>query len=198
MPFIEEKDLLSLHKDIEKAQTNNEKLLDQIKYKNKELRSIKTQRNVLLGITIFLVLVILAITLFKVGFKSTSFIGDSIAESSAERVEVLEAEVKELTLQNEELSQVEDYYLAKSLLEKEKIYAVQVMAFNDSKTPLISEGLLHSRFLETYSFYGYSLGNFETLDEAQVFRKQLVAMGFKDAFVASYQDGKRIRIEEPY
>ena len=41
MPFIEENDLLALHKDIEKAQTSNEKLLDQIKYKNKDLRYIK-------------------------------------------------------------------------------------------------------------------------------------------------------------
>ena len=35
-------------------------------------------------------------------------------------------------------------------------------------------------------------------DEAQLFRKQLVNMGFKDAFVASYQDGKRVKIEDPY
>ena len=37
MPFIEESDLLELHKDIDKAQIINERLLDQIKIKNKEL-----------------------------------------------------------------------------------------------------------------------------------------------------------------
>ncbi len=198
MPFIEEKDLLNLHKDIEKAQTNNEKLLDQIKYKNKELHDLKVQRNALLAIAILLMLVILAILLFKSKFNSSSFVSDSITGSSTEHVENLKAGFEELTPQDEEFSQVEDYYLAKALLRKEKIYAVQVMAFNESKTALISEGLLHSRFLKSSSFYGYSLGNFETLDEAQAFRKQLVAMGFKDAFVASYQNGKRIRIEEPY
>jgi len=51
MPFIEENDLLDLHKDIEKAQIINERLLDQIKFKNKDLKSIKIQRNVLAGIT---------------------------------------------------------------------------------------------------------------------------------------------------
>ena len=38
MPFIEESDLLELHKDIDKAQIINERLLDQIKHKNKELK----------------------------------------------------------------------------------------------------------------------------------------------------------------
>jgi hypothetical protein len=36
------------------------------------------------------------------------------------------------------------------------------------------------------------------LEEARSFRYQLVKMGFEDAFVASYQDGKRIKIEDPY
>ena len=49
MPFIEESDLLDLHKDIDKAQIINERLLDQIKYKNKDLRKIKLQRNILMG-----------------------------------------------------------------------------------------------------------------------------------------------------
>ena len=58
MPFIEENDLLDLHKDIEKAQIINERLLDQIKFKNKDLKSLKIQRNVLMGIS----------ALFVVGF----------------------------------------------------------------------------------------------------------------------------------
>ena len=56
MPFIEESDLLELHKDIDKAQIINERLLEQLKYKNKDIRKNKIQRNVLAGITaLFLV-----------------------------------------------------------------------------------------------------------------------------------------------
>ena len=51
MPFIEESDLLELHKDVDKAQIINERLLDQIKFKNKDLRKLKLQRNILGGIT---------------------------------------------------------------------------------------------------------------------------------------------------
>ena len=64
MPFIEESDLLDLHKDIDKAQIINERLLDQIKYKNKDLRKIKLQRNILLGFVGLFVIGTLAITSF--------------------------------------------------------------------------------------------------------------------------------------
>ena len=56
MPFIEENDLLDLHKDIEKAQIINERLLDQIKFKNKDLKKLKIQRYLLIGVmAIFLI-----------------------------------------------------------------------------------------------------------------------------------------------
>ena len=40
---------MELHKDIDKAQIINERLLDQIKFKNKELKRSKIQRNILAG-----------------------------------------------------------------------------------------------------------------------------------------------------
>ena len=43
MPFIEESDLLELHKDVDKAQIINERLLDQIKFKNKELKTLSNK-----------------------------------------------------------------------------------------------------------------------------------------------------------
>ncbi len=67
MPFIEESDLLELHKDIDKAQIINERLLDQIKYKNKELKRKKIQRNIFAGITALFLIASLAITSFTAG-----------------------------------------------------------------------------------------------------------------------------------
>ena len=71
MPFIEENDLLDLHKDIEKAQIINERLLDQIKFKNKDLKSLKIQRNVLLGISALFVVGLLAFTSFSAGLSTS-------------------------------------------------------------------------------------------------------------------------------
>ena len=101
-----------------------------------------------------------------------------------------------LRKQNEELSLVREFYLAKEFLDKEKIYSVQVKAFVDKNFNLAPEALTNTILVKNNPFYGYSLGNFGTLEEARNFRNELVNMGFTDAFVASYQDGKRIAIEE--
>ncbi len=199
MPFIEENDLLDLHKDIEKAQIINERLLDQIKFKNKDLKSLKIQRNVLLGISALFVVALLAFTSFSAGLSTSSKLkNQNNLLVSIDSLEVIKSRIDNLKEQNEELSLVKEFYLAKEFLEKEKIYSVQIQSFVDNNVTLASEALTNTLFVKTNPFYAYSLGNFETLDEAQKFREELVGMGFKDAFVASYQDGKRVQIEDPY
>ncbi len=199
MPFIEETDLLELHKDIDKAQIINERLLDQIKYKNRELKRARIQRNVFGLITAIFFIGTLAIGSFAFGLTSSSqnTTSTDYVNVSWDSLDVIKRRMDNLKQQNEELSLVREFYLAKNFLEKEKVYSVQVKAFVDKNLNLASESLGNTMFVKLNPFYSYSLGNFETLEEAQRFRLELVQMGFKDAFVASYQDGKRIAIEDP-
>ncbi len=199
MPFIEESDLLELHKDIDKAQIINERLLDQIKYKNKELKRSRLQRNVLAMVTGLFLIGALAVTSFTAGLSSSSGSYDKTnLLVSIDSLDAIKSRIDNLKQQNEELSLVKEFYLAKQFVEKEKIYSVQIKSFVDNNMTLASEALSNTMFVKTNPFYSYSLGNFETLEEAQKFRKQLVNMGFEDAFVASYKDGKRLKIEDPY
>lgn len=199
MPFIEESDLLALHKDIDKAQIINERLLDQVKYKNKELKRSKIQRNILAGVTALFLVGILSITSFSAGVSSSStFDHQENLLVSIDSLDAIKARLDNLKRRNKELNEVKEFYLAKTFLEKEKIYSVQVKSFVDNNITLASEALANTLFVKTNPFYSYSLGNFGTLQEAQSFRKQLVDLGFQDAFVASYKEGKRIQIEDPY
>lgn len=199
MPFIEESDLLELHKDIDKAQIINERLLDQIKYKNRELKKSNLQRNVLAVVTALFLIGTLAITSFTVGLSSSANGYDNTnLLVSIDSLDAVKTRIDNLRQQNEELSLVKEFYLAKQFLQKEKIYSVQIKSFVDNNITLASDALTNTMFVKTNPFYSYSLGNFETLEEAQKFRKQLVDMGFEDAFVASYREGKRIKIEDPY
>ena len=199
MPFIEESDLLELHKDIDKAQIINERLLDQIKFKNKELRKSKLQRNVLAGVTGLFLVGVIILTSFSAGVSThNSFEGSDNLLVSIDSLDAIKTRMDNLRQQNQELSLVNEFYLAKKFLEKEKIYSVQVKSFVDNNVTLASKALTNTLFVKTNPFYSYSLGNFETLEEAQKFRKQLVDLGFQDAFVASYKEGKRIQIEDPF
>ena len=196
MPFIEENDLLDLHKDIEKSQIINERLLDQIKFKNKDLKKIKIQRNIFIGITALFVVSVLAITSFTAGLSSSNSNQNNLLVS-IDSLDAIKTRIDNLKIQNQELSLVKEFYLAKQFLEKEKVYSVQVKSFVDNNVTLASEALTNTLFVKTNPFYAYSLGTFETLQEAQQFRRQLVNLGFDDAFVASYQDGQRLKIESP-
>lgn len=196
MPFIEESNLLELHKDIDKAQIINERLLEQIKFKNKEIRKRKIQRNILAGITALFLIGTLTIFSFTAGrIVSTSYEGPNNSLVSLDSVDAIKARINNLKQQNEELSLVKEFYLAKEFLEKDKIYSVQIKSFVENNMTLASEALTNTLFVKANPYYSYSLGNFETLQEAQKFRAQLVDLGFQDAFVASYKDGKRVQIE---
>lgn len=196
MPFIEESDLLELHKDIDKAQIINERLLDQIKYKNKELKRRKIQRNIFAGVTALFLIASLAITSFTAGvFTNKQNLESTSLNVPVDSMQVVLDRIDNLKKQNRELSLVNEFYLAKNFLEKETIYSVQIKSFVENNLTLSSQSLNNTLFVKTNPFYSYSLGNFETLAEAQKFRKQLVNMGFDDAFVASYKDGKRLKIE---
>ena len=199
MPFIEETDLLDLHKDIEKSQIINERLLDQVGFKNKDLKKLRIQRNVLAGVTFAFLLMIFGFWAFFSGYKTSNELrNQEIVFKAGDSLNTFRNRINHLKERNEELSLVKEFYLAKKILEKEKIYSVQVKSFVENNTALTSEALTNTLFVKTNPFYAYSLGNFETLDEAKQFRKQLVSMGFKDAFVASYKDGKRLRIEDSF
>ncbi|MEM6863952.1 MAG: SPOR domain-containing protein, partial [Bacteroidota bacterium] len=120
MPFIEESDLLELHKDIDKAQIINERLLDQIKFKNKDLGKLRLQRNVLLGITLLFVVGILAITSFTAGLSSKNAIeNQNNLLVSIDSLDAIKTRIDNLKIENQELSLVREFYLAKAFLEKE-------------------------------------------------------------------------------
>ncbi|MGB7392967.1 MAG: SPOR domain-containing protein [Pricia sp.] len=198
MPFIEESDLLELHKDIDKAQIINERLLEQIKFKNREIRKKRFQRNALGGITGLFLIGALTVFSFTAGRSvSNNFESSSNLLVSIDSLDAIKSRIDNLKQQNEELSLVKEFYLAKEFLQKEKIYSVQVKSFVDNNVTLASEALTNTMFVKANPFYSYSLGNFETLQEARAFREQLVDIGFQDAFVASYKNGKRVQIEDP-
>ncbi|PCE63887.1 SPOR domain-containing protein [Sediminicola luteus] len=199
MPFIEESDLLDLHKDLDKSQIINERLLDQIKVKNKELKKSKIQRNVLAVFTTMILIGGLAIFSFTAGLSQSSnaMVDNQHVLMSIDSVDAYRARLETLRKKNDELSLVKEFYLAKKFIENETIYSVQVKSLVDKNLSLTSEGLTNTLLVKNNPFYAYSVGNFETLQEAQTFRRELVKIGFPDAFVASYKDGKRLKIESP-
>ncbi|WP_340074082.1 SPOR domain-containing protein [Leptobacterium sp. I13] len=204
MPYIEENDLVELHKKIDKSEATNHKLQDQIKIKNREISKWLQQRNIFAIVASVLLLIVIGLFVsFFIGDGNimngfeTSGVDDTKTVSN-DSIQILQNKITILEEENTRLSEVKEFYLAKNLLENQKIYVVQIGAFEERNFSLMPKSLTNTQVVKNNNFYSFSLGSFETLKEAQTFRKEVVSLGFRDAFIASYIDGKRIEIEEPY
>jgi len=197
MPFIEESDLLDLHKDIEKAQLINERLLDQVKYKNQDLKKLRVQQYVLIGLLAIFMIGALGIWAYFSGVNASSEVYNKDLVANEDSLQMARARISVLSEENEKLNFVREFYLAKKFLEDRKIYSVQVKSLVDKDAVLASKGLTNTQLVRNNQFYAYSIGTFEDIEEARDLRRKLVEIGFKDAFVASYQNGKRLKIESP-
>lgn len=202
MPFIEEDNLLDLYKKIDRSEANNLRLQDQIFYKNREVSKGIKQRNIF-GIIGLICIVACAIALsFSLGVKNAI---TNLKTTSEDKVTIpvdslqsLRSGIQLLQTKNDELNSVREFYLAKNLLDGKKVYTIQMSAIEKSHLSLLPLSFSNMRLIKHNEYLSFSLGVFETLQEAQNFRYELVKLGYTDVFIVSFKEGKRIQIEEPY
>ncbi|WP_459209193.1 hypothetical protein [Aquimarina rhabdastrellae] len=134
--------------------------------------------------------------------EETTTVIDSISQDTISNNggEAILSEEEKLVIQEEKekLEELREFYLAKNLLDKEKIYTVQISAIasENQEISLISDNLSNHRIYRDNEYLKFSLGIFETLAEAQEFRKILIDTGFrKGIFIISYKNGRRLQIE---
>ncbi|CAM1347927.1 SPOR domain-containing protein [Tenacibaculum crassostreae] len=74
------------------------------------------------------------------------------------------------------------------------VYSVQIGVLSEKQYPLLSKEIIPSTVTADNGYFKLSLGLFKTLEEAKELKRELVRIGFNDAFVASYLDGERQKI----
>lgn len=207
MPYLNDEELASLHKTIddakdETAEANREleEIIDDLEKKEEDLKKFQKSRTIQ---NVFLSLLVggaLALAYFFYSTGGNSDI-DSVKIEKLEAKRILDS-IKEadetLALNNtgiDSLSVDSSVESIKNNVTGETVYSVQIGAFTKNRYTLLSETLAGISF--TGDLFKYSIGLFKTLQEAQDFRKELIKIGFDDAFVASYIDGIRQEIEDP-
>lgn len=106
----------------------------------------------------------------------------------------LAQEIDLLKTENQELRAVQEFYLARRLLDNDTIYSVQTGMLPIETTGLLSSGLSNALIIEARPYLKFSIGLYETYEEANALRRGLVKLGFTDAFVASYKGTTRLKI----
>lgn len=184
MPHIEEEDynLLLAQQD------ENERLENEIEKDREGKRKYKII-SLILACLLFLGLAFLAFYFFKYA-KNFVKIEDS--------QQVIETEtIQDYELKISDLQQIVDASNIKESLQDQIIYAVQIGAFKEKDISLFSPNLINFKEISDAGYNKYALGNFQNLEEAQSFRRELLTLGFRDAFIASYRNNERLKIEEP-
>jgi len=203
MPDINKEDLLSLHYQIEKAELEQRKLEDLLQDKSKALkrnRASKMLFKLLCSILLLLTLALIAYVVFWVDKGPKKVIENNEYATFDSEINELKNQLNELKDHRSSLKNLEALYLYRNLIDEDTIYSVQVQSFTKDKISWISEKFTNSLVYSDTSYYKLSLGIFETLAEAQEFRKILLKSGLidKNVFVISYKEGRRIRIENPF
>lgn len=202
MPYIDENHLVSLHKTIETKEIQEQRLLKELKKQRVEKDKLYRSRNILRFVSIcLLVVLVLGVALYFI--KPSFYINERVLESQnkmliekseLDRYKNTIALLKQQSDHSSQISPNPEVTLTDTTL----TYAVQVAAFEHKEISLYSSDLKNINHYKDKNFNKYALGNFTNLEDANLFRKEMVALGFKDVFVASYKNGKRIKIEEAF
>lgn len=216
MPFVEEKNLKLMLDELEESNLKKEEIGNELKEAEETLTSLKKKYR-LTSISLGLLLGILGVFcyyLYTNGAGSPSITEtELIAIKNKESIRVLDSierankralrNAKKNRKKKSKSSSINSRNLDKTIGEVkskttgETIYSVQVGAFyNKKKFPLLSSKTIPAIITSEHEYFKYSLGLFMTLKEAKTFRKELIKLGFEDAFVASYIDGKRQKIHD--
>ncbi len=216
MPFLNDQELENLQQEIKDLNSKNEELENELSERIEEVGDVKStarNRNILLS---FLAGIAIAFAVYfykngaganlgKIKKQEANRVLDSINdandsdsydENEDSYDENEDSYENEDSLSDNSTSTTEAISSIKQNIKGETVYSVQIGAFTEKSYPLLSESF--TAILSNGEYLRYSIGVFKTLKEAQNFRKQLLKMGFEDAFVASFINGNRQQIHKPY
>ncbi|MBW1297082.1 SPOR domain-containing protein [Aquimarina litoralis] len=207
MPYISDDELLDFQVQIDDAK--EEKRVTNFAH-TKALREEQENTRKFKIATIILGIVALLGVAGTIYFMKFNTSDNVIAKSEAKaqtdilnnKISELEETIKNLSMDQEingsENISDDQEVQEKASLKDQLVYAVQIGAFEQKDLSMYSDKFVNFREIKAGNFNKYALGNFASLSEAKKFRRELVRLGFRGAFIASYQNGERIKIEEAW
>ncbi|MDO6675569.1 SPOR domain-containing protein [Tenacibaculum sp. 1B UA] len=208
MPFIEEDKFKLMQEDLDNAKLKREEAESELSSTQEELAAVKKSSKTLpifLGLLLGLALGA-AYYFYANGGSSAINNVDIEAVKKKEAYRVLDsinraqaraARSDEEPDNNSISSDINTETVADEVAENttgETIYSVQIGILSENKYPLLSSEVIPSTVTTNDGYFKYSLGLYTTLDEAKGLQKELIKIGFNDAFVASYINGERQKI----
>ena len=177
MPFIDDEQLAALYKEVDQEK-KAAAFFQNLHQENKA----KLLRYSIYRLGCFIAFALL----MSSGIYFFAFSGTEDDPAILSRIKQLELENKILGSSTNQLQES---------LKTVTVFTVQFMTSSNSNILLFSDHFVNFRAYPLQEFNAFSLGNFATEAEAEVFRQELLKLGLTDLWVTSYQSGERILLD---
>lgn len=178
MPFIEDKELAALYKEVDQERQAA------VFFQNLHQKNKKSLAHLFIykwGALLLLIIGLVLGVLFSISLDKSE-------------VDSLKVKIKQLQIEQQLVS--DSFSGVQNHLKDIRVFTVQIAASRKDKLLLFSEQFVNFRAHPMQGFNAYSLGNFATEEEANAFKEALKEIGLEDVWVTSYLNGKRILLED--
>lgn len=188
MPFVKDKNLVNVYEELDKANGTIKSLSTALK-DEEENNSLLKKHRVILGVAclVFLILFLWSFLPKSKQYKEEYLIKNNLSLIDTDSLHKIQRKAKQVAIADS---------VRISLSEMSIVYSIQIGAYANFKSGLISKDITQLEEFEENGFNKFSVGKFTTYKEAVALRDDLRRMGFVDCFIIAKSYGIPVNIEE--
>lgn len=188
MPFVRDKNLVNVYEELDKANGTIKNLSTALKDEEENNSELKKHR-IILGVAclVFLILFLWSFLPKSKQYKEEYLIKNNLSLIDTDSLHKIQRKAKQVILADS---------IQVSLSELSIVYSIQIGAYTNFNSGLISKDIAQLEEFEENGFNKFSVGKFTTYKESVALRDDLRRMGFKDCFIIAKSFGIPVNIEE--
>ena len=188
MPFVRDKNLVNVYEEIDKA-NGTIKTLSTALQDEEENNSLLKKHRVILGIGCLILLILFLWSFLPKSkqYKQEYLIKNNLSLIDTDSLHKIQRKAKQVVVIDSAKA---------SLIDLSIVYSIQIGAYSNFSSNLISEDITQMEEFEENGFNKFSIGKFTTYKETVLLRDDLKRVGFKDCFIIAKSYGVPVNINE--
>lgn len=188
MPFVRDKNLVNIYEEIDKANGTIKTLSTALQDEEENNSLLKKHRVVLgIGCLILLILFLWSFLPKSKQYKQEYLIKNNLSLIDTDSLHKIQRKAKQVVVIDS---------VKASLIDLSIVYSIQIGAYSNFNSNLISEDITQMEEFEENGFNKFSIGKFTTYKETVLLRDDLKRVGFKDCFIIAKSYGVPVNINE--